>query len=30
MEKKEVEWIEDLLEKNNIPTTIGGLVGVGN
>lgn len=29
MEKKEVEWIKDFLEKNNITTTVGGLIGVG-
>lgn len=27
MEKKEVEWIKDFLEKNNITTTIGGIIG---
>lgn len=29
MEKEEVEWIKDFLEKNNITTTVGGLIGVG-
>jgi len=29
MEKKEVDWIKDFLEKNNITTTVGGLIGVG-
>ncbi|HBY57499.1 MAG TPA: hypothetical protein DEG96_06530 [Candidatus Atribacteria bacterium] len=28
MEKEQVEWIENFLEKNNITTTIGGLIGV--
>lgn len=29
MEKEEVRWIKIFLEKNNISTTIGGLIGVG-
>jgi len=28
MEKKEVDWMKDFLEKNNVTTTVGGLIGV--
>jgi len=28
MEKEEVKWIKDFLEKNNVTTTVGGLIGV--